>query len=555
MEYTVQDEYGNLVPVRSSVPPRMQPRPEPPRGDRVIEDATPPRMQPRPAPPRGDRIVEDATPPRMQPRRTADTVMDDQIPQQLTAPLNASEEVLERISQMQGGSPVGIDPARVPDFVVNGQSDINKITKAASDIDKDEVDNNLNPEDDSKVQGIASNIVSRIDGGESPAEAIRKESSLLGDLFGNKNIQRALVYYLGARLMGYSGSGSGMAAGKVLLAGMEDSAKAEKLRLKSEAEAAAKNAIDMSKVVTMVDHKGNFVESYVSPNGKFFRPVNAPEDVAYRVSTTGYRLAKTGEEDRDARINNISQNVRNNMRPAIIESLKTRVKSDARPEGFEQQNIDIANQIFSEAGISDQLIQNIIDTYGLEYLETKGQIPLRNAMEQFAREVASGETVNIASAQGIFDRMMMKAAKVNLPREIYMLDGNMASSDAQNKLSNRIRDINAVRSQELENIYARKDLTPTQVREQVARINELVRFENVFDRAYEDFKNRTKSDKTFNTYWTNIAKNNKSTPFIEWLTNSAATGSEYNSFFSLTQKDENYFADLVMSNKKSTKKE
>ena len=72
-----------------------------------------------------------------------------------------------------------------------------------------------------------------------------------------------------------------------------------------------------------------------------------------------------------------------------------------------------------------------------------------------------------------------------------MLDGNMASSDAQNKLSNRIRDINAVRSQELESIYARKDLTPTQVREQVARINELVRFENVFDRAYEDFKNRT----------------------------------------------------------------
>lgn len=44
-----------------------------------------------------------------------------QSPQQMTAPLNASEEVLERISQMQGGSPVGIDFARVPDFVVNGQ--------------------------------------------------------------------------------------------------------------------------------------------------------------------------------------------------------------------------------------------------------------------------------------------------------------------------------------------------------------------------------------------------------------------------------------------------
>ncbi len=44
-----------------------------------------------------------------------------QSPQQMTAPLNASEEVLERISQMQDGSPVGIDFARVPDFVVNSQ--------------------------------------------------------------------------------------------------------------------------------------------------------------------------------------------------------------------------------------------------------------------------------------------------------------------------------------------------------------------------------------------------------------------------------------------------
>jgi|TARA_B100000035_G_scaffold148704_1_gene126777 hypothetical protein len=439
-------------------------------------------------------------------------------------------------------------------FEINNY-ELDKITDAASGIDKDEVDKDLDPEDDSKVQDMAENIVSRIDGGESPSEAIRKESSLLGDLFGNKNIQRALVYYLGARLMGYSGSGSGMAAGQVLLSGMEADAKAEKLRLKSEAEAAAKNAIDMSKVVTMVDHKGNFVESYVSPNGKFFRPVNAPENVAYQVSTSGHRLSKSGEEDRNTRIIKASEKVRDKFKPAIIDELEDLVKSDARPEGYEQQNIDIAKQMFSEAGISDQLVSNLVDSYGLEYLESPtGQQALREAMGQLAREVASGGVVNIASAQGQFDRMMMKAAKVNLPREIYMLKGNMASSDAQNKLSNRIRDVNAVRSQALERLYARKDLTATQVRQEEVRINKLVRFENVFEKAYKDFNNR-KSNEQFNDYWTRVATNNKSTPFIEWITDTTGTGKEFNSFFSLVGKDENYFNDLLGLNKKATKKE
>lgn len=439
-------------------------------------------------------------------------------------------------------------------FEIN-KYELDKITDAASGIDKDEVDKDLDPEDDSKVQDMAENIVSRIDGGESPSEAIRKESSLLGDLFGNKNIQRALVYYLGARLMGYSGSGSGMAAGQVLLSGMEADAKAEKLRLKSEAEAAAKNAIDMSKVVTMVNHKGEFVESYVSPNGKFFRPVNAPENVVYQVSTSGHRLTKTGEEDRNTRIIKASEKVRDKFGPAIIDELEDLVKSDVRPEGYEQQNIDIAKQMFSEAGIADQLVSNLVDSYGLKYLESPtGQQALREAMGQLAREVASGGVVNIASAQGQFDRMMMKASKKMLPKEVYMSDGNMASSDAQNKLSNRIRDVNAVRSQALEKLYARKDLTATQVRQEEVRINKLVRFENVFEKAYKDFNSR-KSNKQFNDYWTNIAKNNKSTPFIEWITDTTGTGKEFNSFFSLVGKDENYFSNLLGLNKKATKKE
>ncbi len=433
--------------------------------------------------------------------------------------------------------------------------DVNKIIQASGKTTEDEVKNSLDPKTNSKVQDIANDIVNNIEGGDPPAEAIRKESSFLGDLFGDKNIQRALVYYLGARLMGYSSSGSGMAAGEVLLAGMEDSAEAEKLRLESEAEAAAKNAIDMSKVVDMVNYKGEFVKSYVSPNGKFFRPVNEPEDVAYRVSTTGYRMAKTGEKDRNTRIIEVSDKVRDKFGPSIMKELKDRVKSDVRPDGYEQQNIDIAGQAFSEAGIADQLVSNLVDSYGLRYLESReGQQALRKAMGQFAKEVASGAVVNIASAQGQFDRMMMKASIEKLPREIYMLDGNMVSSDAQNKLSNRIRDIHAVRSVALERLYERKDLTDKQVRQREVMIDKLVRFENVLQKAYEDF-NKRKSNKRFNTYWTNIAKNNKSTPFIEWVTDKAETGKEFNSFSSLTVEDENYFSNLLGLSEQSTKKE
>jgi len=567
MEYTIQDEDGNLIPVRSSVPPRMQDRPKPPSGERVIEDPTPPRMQKAES-----KVPEDGY--FMSIPETLDIYSELSIPERFGRGVGGTVDILSDMGSWVGDSASGLVdiatdigsgvakgftesdqvPSK-PEVPEESSGDVTKIIGAAQNIPEDDVNKTLSPEQQLEVDNIAERVSNAIQGGHSPKEAIEKGSSFLGGLFGDKNIQRALVYYLGARLMGYSGSGSGMAAGQVLLSGMEDSAEAEKLRLKSEAESAAKNAVDMSKVVDMVDHKGNFVESYVSSNGKFFRPVNAPENVAYQVSTSGVRLTKTGEEDRNTRIIKSSEKVRDKFGPAIMEELKGRVKTDARPDGYEQQNIDIAKQMFSEAGISDQLVSNLVDSYGLEYLESPtGQQALRNAMGQLAREVASGGIVDIASAQGQFDRMMMKASNKMLPKEIYMSDGNMASSDSQNKLSQRIRDINAVRSQALENLYARDDLTPAQVRREEVKINKLISFENVLQKAYADFNNR-KSNEQFNSYWTRVATNNKSTPFIEWITDTTGTGKEFNSFFSLAGKDENYFSDLLSLNKKATKKE
>lgn len=567
MEYTIQDENGNLVPVRSSVPPRMQPRPQPPKGDRVVEDATPPRMRkaasvdPKPGyfMPISEslEIYSDLSWPERIGRAFGGTV--DIASDAGSWVGDTASGLVDTVTDIGSGVAKGFTesdqiPAK-PEVPEESSGDVTKIIEAAQNIPEEDVNNTLSQDQQLKVDNIAERVSNAIQGGHSPKEAIEKGSSFLGDLFGNKNIQRALVYYLGARLMGYSGSGSGMAAGQVLLSGMEADAKAEKLRLKSEAEAAAKSAIDMSEVVDMVDHKGNFISAYVSPDGKFFRPVESPENVVYQVSTSGVRRKKSGEEDRNTRISNASDKVRDKFGSAIIDEIQSLVKTDVRPDGYEQQNIDIAKQMFSEAGISDQLVSNLVDSYGLEYLESPtGQQALRNSMGQLAREVASGGIVDIASAQGQFDRMMMKASKKMLPKEIYMSDGNMASSDAQNRLSQRIRDINAVRSQALENLYARDDLTPAQVRREEVKINKLISFENVLQKAYKDFNNR-KSNKQFNSYWTRVATNNKSTPFIEWVTDTTGTGKEFNSFFSLAGKDENYFSDLLGLNKKATKKE
>ena len=153
-------------------------------------------------------------------------------------------------------------------------ADVDKVVKSAAEIDPIELDKVLTPEVKTKVQQAADAVAKAKGDGYSMKDAMQGATGFLGDLFNDPAIKRALIYYTGSRLMGYSGSGSGIAAGSVLLQGWANQDKKDLLTQTATAKAAdkkaANEALDMSKTVTMWDPKSKqAVAGYMSKSGRF----------------------------------------------------------------------------------------------------------------------------------------------------------------------------------------------------------------------------------------------------------------------------------------------
>jgi hypothetical protein len=151
---------------------------------------------------------------------------------------------------------------------------IDAVIKKAAVEDGTKIAEEIGGENVAKVQEAASAIDKAVEDGFSVEEAMKGAGGFLGDLFKDPAIQRALIYYTGSRLMGYSGSGSGMAAGQVLLQGWsnQDKQKAanDKAAMTMTQKKAANDALDMSKTVSMWDPKTRQVQTgYMSKSGKF----------------------------------------------------------------------------------------------------------------------------------------------------------------------------------------------------------------------------------------------------------------------------------------------
>jgi len=89
----------------------------------------------------------------------------------------------------------------------------------------------------------------------------------LGEMWDDPAIRHALTFYIGSRMMGYTASGSGMAAGEILTDGWKAQGLVDsdtrKAKLKSQ-------ALDMSKTVKMFNPRTNqVIEGYAAPNGNF----------------------------------------------------------------------------------------------------------------------------------------------------------------------------------------------------------------------------------------------------------------------------------------------
>jgi len=155
------------------------------------------------------------------------------------------------------------------------QPSITNILDTAAAIDP-AVIKGLTPEDDAeakKAGDIAAELLLN-DKETDPKTVMESAAGFLGGLFEDKAIQQALIYYTGSRLIGYSGSGSGIAACSVLLQGWANQDKKDLLTQTATAKAAdeksANDALDMSKTVTMWDPKAKqAVSGYMSKSGKF----------------------------------------------------------------------------------------------------------------------------------------------------------------------------------------------------------------------------------------------------------------------------------------------
>jgi hypothetical protein len=155
--------------------------------------------------------------------------------------------------------------------VISTQPKVKNILDSAAGIDPAVVEG-LSPEDQAKADEAARRAALALEDDNDPEEVMSGASKFLGSLFDDPAIRQALIYYTGARLMGYSGSGSGMAAGNVLLQGWANQDKQDLLTQTANAKKAEDDALDMSKTVSMWDPRTRKQEiGYMSKSGNFQR--------------------------------------------------------------------------------------------------------------------------------------------------------------------------------------------------------------------------------------------------------------------------------------------
>jgi hypothetical protein len=109
----------------------------------------------------------------------------------------------------------------------NQDPDMPQLSKKVDKIDITAVESELTPEEIAAAKTAGDGAGDAAGDGHSIKDALKAAGGYLGDMFESKAVRNALMYYTMSRMMGYSGSGSGMAAGQVLMKGWEKEADQE----------------------------------------------------------------------------------------------------------------------------------------------------------------------------------------------------------------------------------------------------------------------------------------------------------------------------------------
>tara|TARA_B110000879_G_scaffold209028_1_gene295819 strand:+ start:108 stop:1247 length:1140 start_codon:yes stop_codon:yes gene_type:complete len=343
-------------------------------------------------------------------------------------------------------------------------------------------------------------------------------------MFESKAVRNALMYYTMSRMMGYSGSGSGMAAGQVLMKGWEKEAdqelKAQTLSAKNAAKKLENDTLDMSKTVSMFNTKNKrVVQGYMSKSGNF---QEVGSDKTYKATDLDYvtykpALHKTYDEIDSKLLTDTNQ---------LVASTLAGIKSNE--ENY--SSYATAEELFADGNAVRDLISvatRDLKSAGVEYGTTEFRIAMEQTVQNHIREVASGKYEDgksplVADLAGIVESNYIKAdLKRQGPVPQFVFEkatwddkGNITGYDEDFKMqsggeSKLIRQANSVTNQLITNF--RNKGYPA------AKVNQTITKQKTIAKLAKIFQDNVMSDTASRTHWSDIAEGRGNNPFNAWL--------------------------------------
>ena len=406
----------------------------------------------------------------------------------------------------------------------NQDPDMPQLSKKVDKIDITAVESELTPEEIAAAKTAGDGAGDAAGDGHSIKDALKAAGGYLGDMFESKAVRNALMYYTMSRMMGYSGSGSGMAAGQVLMKGWEKEAdqelKAQTLSAKNAAKKLENDTLDMSKTVSMFNTKNKrVVQGYMSKSGNF---QEVGSDKTYKATDLDYvtykpTLHKTYDEIDSKLLTDTNQ---------LVASTLAGIKSNE--ENY--SSYATAEELFADGNAVRDLISvatRDLKSAGVEYGTTEFRIAMEQTVQNHIREVASGKYEDgksplVADLAGIVESNYIKAdLKRQGPVPQFVFEkatwddkGNITGYDEDFKMqsggeSKLIRQANSVTNQLITNF--RNKGYPA------AKVNQTITKQKTIAKLAKIFQDNVMSDTASRTHWSDIAEGRGNNPFNAWL--------------------------------------
>ena len=395
---------------------------------------------------------------------------------------------------------------------------------------EDPIDPNLGAEAQIKIEKASKIVTKGWFDGVDLSKMMSAAGNFLGDIWADPAVKSALTYYVGSRLMGYSASGSGMAAGEVYVKGVEQQNKIDVVNAKADKDAAiaAKKSTqpDMSKTVQMFDKNTNtVVEGNMAPNGDFYFPGT---DKAVNAHKSGLVTYKSGYHKTN---DDITQELMDTVQKTTDSTLAT----------LTDDNFDFGTEarIAFQDGISGQemvmstvrSLQNSGVNMDTPQFKTSLIATMKRAIQKVAKRGPNEDGVIGADLASEVQAMMIKAdirGQGGVPDFVFSRPKSWNGSKPSGKMedwdmdstviSGMMKTVNLLSSAYIRensdgtyagNQKARQKSTPTKVIRGLAKI----------------FKEEVMSDPAAATYWRDLSMNDQSsTAFATWFNSTLKGG-------------------------------